>query len=276
MLPASPNRPGGTHSRLRAAGRDPILWIGFGIWFLSLLPSLVPILSPGATLTWADEFDDTPILLFILIAMAICWYLAEARRERVFWGLLMGCPAAWLTARVLYMFVPYDGNGMLSDQVTDLSYLVGYLCVVLAVEFRPRPSGEQAGRARHVEWLAMLLYGFFLLSYFTLAPSIFRPELYATWVPSMLLFSVIDLYLVIRTWRLLQEGVAPPWAAPFRWLWWVFLVWLAGDLTEGFMYMQILPNVDPGTPLDLLWMAPDLLLLVAARSCSWEAQHDGR
>lgn len=209
------------------------------------------------------------------MAMAISRHGAEEHGERVFWGLLMGYPGAWLVARVLYLVVPYNGNGILSDQVTDLSYLVGYLCVVLALEFRPRLSYAQGGRAHPVERLGVLLYGFFLLSYFTLAPSIFRPELYITWVPSMLLFSVMDTYLLVRMWRLLRDGVDPSWVAPFRWLWAVFLVWLAGDLTEGLMYMGAIPYTDPGTPADVLWVAPGLLLLVAARSRSWEVRLEG-
>jgi hypothetical protein len=144
------------------------------VWLLSLLPSLVGVLSPDATLTWTDEFNDVPILLVALMAIAISRHGAEEHGERVFWGLLMGYPGAWLVARVLYLVVPYNGNGILSDQVTDLSYLVGYLCVVLALEFRPRLSYAQGGRAHPVERLGVLLYGFFLLSYFTLAPSIFR------------------------------------------------------------------------------------------------------
>jgi len=118
--PNSP-RPGGSRDRRRAAGRDAILWAGVAVWLLSLLPSLVGVLSPDATLTWTDEFNDVPILLVALMAIAISRHGAEEHGERVFWGLLMGYPGAWLVARVLYLVVPYNGNGILSDQVTDLS-----------------------------------------------------------------------------------------------------------------------------------------------------------
>ena len=247
-----------------------MLWTGVVVWLLSLLPSLVHVLPPNLTLTWADEFSDVPVLFIALVALAVCSHRAEEGGERAFWGLLAGCPAAWLLVRLLYSVIPYGDTGVLLDQVTDLSYLVGYLCVVLALEFRPRPTGRRTAPRPRVEWLATLLYAFFLLSYFTLAPSIFRPELYATWVPSMLLYSVIDAYLLARTWSLLRVGVDTAWTAPFRWLWAIFWLWLAGDLIEGLMYMEVIPFVDPGTPADTLWMAPSILFLVVARSCSWE------
>lgn len=255
-----------------------ILWAGAAVWLLSLLPSVVPVLPPDASFYWAGQFNDVPILLFALVALAVARHGAEERRERTFWGLLMGSPATSLAARVLYVVIPYRGRGVLSDQAIDLSYLLGYLCVVLALELGPRRPDGGGATPHRVERLGMLLYAFFLLSYFTLAPSIFRPELYATWVPSMLLFAVMDLYLLVRTWLLLRNGLARCWATPFRWLRAVFLLWLVGDLAEGLMYMDAIPYIDAGTPADVLWIAPGLLLLVAARSRSWAmgAEQNGR
>lgn len=265
----TPSLPDESPGPLRAAGRDPILWTGVALWFLSLLPSLAPVLSPDVTYDWAGQFNDVPILLWALVAMAIALHHAEERRERTFWWLLMGSPVTSLVARVLYVVIPWEGGGLLSDQTIDLAYLLGYLSAVLALEFRPRGSRAEPPRPRRVERLGMLLYAFFLLSYFTLAPSIFRPELYLTWVPSMLLFSVMDAYLLARTWWLLDHEVGPAWAGTFRWLRAAFLLWLVGDLTEGLMYMHVIPYTDPGTPPDILWMTPGLLLLVVARRRSW-------
>lgn len=263
-----PPSPGEGHGLI---ARDAFFWSCAVVWVLSLLPSLLGVLPPDPAFIWADQFLDAPTLALVLVAASLRVRVAEDQRERVFWRFLSGCTIAWLAVRGLYLIVPYKERGIRFDLVTDVFYLVGYLCVALAVEGRPdqRPEGGARGRERRIESLGTLVFGFGLLSYFALVPSVFNPEVYASWVSSMLLYSVLDVYLLVRGVEFLRSGLAPGWRAPMGWLSATFVLWLVGDLTEGLMYMEAIPFIEPGTPWDLLWALPPLTLLLAVRSRSW-------
>ncbi len=240
------------------------------MWFLSLLPSLLGTAPFEPAFYWADQYSDVPTLGFVVMAAALRLRVARDRKERTFWRLFMGCMAGWLAVRGLYVVVPYEERGVKSDLFSDLNYLFGYLCLVVALELRPDRDPPGFTRVRRVESLGIVTFGFLMLSYFTLAPSVFNPEAYATWVTSMLLYAVLDAWLLVRALRLLHTDLASDWMVPMRFLAGALALWLVGDLMEGLMYMGAVPYVDSGTPVDLVWATPMLLLLFAVRSRSWQ------
>lgn len=239
------------------------------VWFLSMLPSLVGVLPPELTFYWADQYSDVPTMGLVVVAAALHVRRARERKERTFWRLFIGCMVAWMAVRGLYVFVPYAERGIKSDLFTDVSYLTGYLCLGLALELRPDRDPPGLTRVRRVESLGMLIFAFLMLSYFTLAPSVFNPEAYASWVTSLLLYAVLDAYLLLRAVRLLRTDLAARWVVPMRFLAGALALWLVGDMMEGLMYMEAIAYVDAGTPADLLWSAPMLLLLLTVRSRGW-------
>jgi len=245
--------------------------VGIVVWLLALVPSLADVLPEDLELTWADEYSDVPTLALVLATASLLASRARERRERGFWRLLAGCTVTWLAVRALYLFVPWTERGIAFDLATDVLYLAGYFLVALALETPPDqpPEVGSRGRERRIESLGTLVFGFGLLTYFVLVPAVFNPEIYASWVPSMLLYAVLDSYLLARTVTLLRGGLAQGWTAPVGWLGATFGLWLVGDLTEGFMYLETIPFIEPGTPWDLLWALPPLTLLVAARSRTW-------
>lgn len=256
-------------SQARAgAPRDPFLWVGFVVWGLSIFPSLIPVLSPEQTFTWADQYSDAPPLALVLLAAALQVGRAHRQRERIFWRLVVGCLLGWLAVRGLYLVVPYDYWGTGLDLASDVLYLGGYLCLALALERRPDRSpatGAQA-KVKRVESLGTLIFAFGLLTYFVLIPSIFNPEIYASWVSSLLLYAVLDAYLLVRALTLLGGGLEPGWTPAMRWIAVTFAFWFLGDFLEGLMYLEAIPWVDPGSPLDIIWHVPALTLLLAVRS----------
>lgn len=255
--------------------QDRLLQAGALVWLLSFLPSLVGVAEPSPVFYWVDQYNDVPTLLFVLAAAGLGVRRAEGRRERVFWGLVLACMAGWMMVRVLYVLVPYGQRGLKTDLFSDVCYLFGYLCLALALELRPDRDAPGAGRFERMEALSTLVFAFLVLTYLTLMPAVFDPAIYSSWVSSMFLYAVLDVYLVARGVALLRSGTEPGWAAPMGWLTATFALWLVGDLLEGFMYMELIPFIDPGTPLDVLWLGPVLLLLVAVRSRAWQRRAAG-
>ncbi len=234
-----------------------------------MLPSLVSVLPPDPTFYWADQYNDVPTLGFVIAAAALRVRVARERKERTFWRLFIGCVMGWMAVRALYVLVPYSDRGVKSDLFSDLSYLFGYLCLVVALELRPDRDPPGLTRVRRVESLGTLAFAFLMLSYFTLAPSVFNPEAYASWVTSLLLYAVLDAWLLLRTLRLLRTDLVPEWVVPMRFLAGALALWLIGDVAEGLMYMEAIPYMDSGAPTDLIWTTPTLLLFLAARSRGW-------
>lgn len=250
---------------------DWFFWTGFVLWGASIVPSLFPVLSPDLTYVWADQYSDVPGLTMALAAAALAIRKATSQRERVFWRLLVACIIGWLSVRGLYALIPYEQWGTGMDLASDLLYLGGYLCAALAVERRPdrHPGSAGGGRLQRVESAGTLVFAFGLLAYFVLIPSVFNPEVYASWVSSLLLYAVLDAFLVVRGISLLRSDVGEGWRRPIRWLTLAFAAWLVGDVCEGLMYLDVLPYSDPGTVWDLIWHVPAILLLASIRSRTW-------
>lgn len=243
--------------------RDPFLGLGLVAWCLSALPSLLPGPAGDLAYAWADQYSDVPTMTLVMTAALLRAARAPQKRERLFWRLLVAGLAGWMTIRGAYLMIPYDARGMGFDLASDAFYLSGYLFIALALELGLSPGGED--RVRRVESVGTLVFGFALLSYFTVAPSVFNPEAYADWVSSLFLYALFDLYLVVRLAVVYRSLPDPAWRRTLPWLGLTFSLWLVGDVTEGLMYRGVIGLWEPARPTDLLWLAPPMTLLVAVR-----------
>jgi signal transduction histidine kinase len=113
-----------------------------------------------------------------------------------------------------------------------------------------------------LERVGALLFASGLITYFVFIPGVFHPEYYRSWGPSLLLFSVLDAYIVLRVVSILRGRVRPEWVRPYRWLGATYFIWFVADLAEVGIKMGWVPGFDSGSPLDTLWHLPLLLLLV--------------
>ncbi|MFQ5538030.1 MAG: ATP-binding protein [Gemmatimonadota bacterium] len=250
--------------------RDRLLWAAVAVWVISTLPLLFPILPEDWRFTYGDQFSDVLPMLTAL-ALIVRHARRSAARKRIFWGLLAGGIAAWLGVRVLYLVVPFEAWGWELDLSSDLLYLTGYLAIAFAIEARPDriPVSAPESRLRNLETAGILFFVFGMLAYFVLVPSVFDPESYASWVPSLLLYAVLDAFLMTRVWRALRSGMQGVWARIYRMLALLTALWFLGDVVEGLQYMEVLPWTDPGRPTDLLWQLPSLVFLILALVPRW-------
>lgn len=235
--------------------------LGILVWAASALPSLLPGQPGDLAFAWADQYADAPTLLLTVAAALVLAARIPEGPERRLWQLLASGMASWACVRGLYLWIPYEERGVVFNLATDVFYLVGYLLTALGLELGVARAGGD--RVRRVEAVGLLVFGFFLLGYFTLAPSVFNPEAYESWVSSLTLYALFDAYLVLRLLSLARGARAESWGVAFPWLLVAFVLWFAGDFTEGLMYRGIISSTEPAEPADLLWMAPSLALFLA-------------
>ncbi len=247
--------------------RDPFLVAWALASALLIVPYLVPLFSEGAMEAYAEQYSDIP-----LIAIAIGACLAGRRRasslERRFWIFIGVALACWLVVRVVTIAVPGDVYmttwfGLLIDGL----YVTFYLFCVLALDLRPDVYArlDVHGRLRALRFAATVVFVFGLLVYFAMIPGAVNPDAYETWVPSLLLYVSLDIYLLARVAYLTRATPDRHWRAVYSWLLIAVAFWLVTDSYEALSYGLVVPSVAAGTLLDLAWFPPFLTLVVAAR-----------
>jgi signal transduction histidine kinase len=247
-----------------------MLWVGVVVWVLCLVPSLAPVFSPELALLYAERFADIGPYLTIFLAAALVSRSAGSR-ERSFWTLWGLALASWIGAQMVYAAVPTDAWSTRWDLTADGLFLGGYLLMAVALQRRPdrTPPAGYTSRLRQTELVATLGFAVGLLVYFIVIPRYFAPEVYATRVPSLVLWTVLDAFLMVRLLVLIATEPRPGWVWPYRFLLVACAAWLAGDGVETLMFLGTIGTVEGGTPLDLLWQLPSLAILLAVVSRGW-------
>ncbi|MFQ5742694.1 MAG: ATP-binding protein [Acidobacteriota bacterium] len=251
----------------KTLGRDPIVRIGLIVLLLLVIPYLAPVLSAEHTFVYADLYADLPLLLVAILAFEYRLSCLDRVSERRFWHLMSAGFTSWVAVRLLYALVPVDSWYDWIDFSSDLLYLFFYLSIVLAIEARPHaPKRYDASRAlRGLESAGTIFFIFGLLVYFVIIPSTVNIETYQTFVPSLLLYVVLDAYLAIRFAHARRLSACRRWRSTYGWLALTAVLWTATDLVEALQYAEIVPWAWPGSLPDLFWYPPFLTVIVAAR-----------
>ena len=137
---------------------------------------------------------------------------------------------------------------------------------------RPRSGAPSAPPSRLtgkppagiLERFATVTFIFVLLTYFVIVPANLKPELYETWVPSTLLYVVLDGYLVVRLAFLIRNNDSPTWSLVYKWLGLAVLLFFATDLVEYLRYTGV-TGLPSGVTWALLSMLPLAAMTVARR-----------
>ena len=111
-----------------------------------------------------------------------------------------------------------------------------------------------------------VVFAFGLLIYFAIIPGAMNPEVYDTWIPSLLLYVVLDVYVVMRLVYLRRASSGSHWETVYTWLLATAVLWMVTDSYEALSYIGVVPFVWSGTVLDLVWFSPFFTVVVAARS----------
>ena len=249
--------------------RDPIVLVWAAVTVALLAPYLVPLLSQQQMETYAGSYSDIPLILVAIAAFQFRLRRLPNLAERRFGTLMTLAFVCWLLVKVLTIVLPDAWYAdVRSGVLLDAIYVAFYLFIVYALELRPHdPSRETvAGKLRSLRFASAVVLAFGLLVYFAIIPGPMNPEAYETWVTSLLLYVVLDVYLVIRLLYARHDSSGSHWKTVYNWLLATALLWMATDIHEALSYIGFIPYVRFGTVLDLAWFPAFFTVVVAARA----------
>lgn len=87
------------------------------------------------------------------------------------------------------------------DAVPDVLYVFFYLFIVLALQVEPHRHVDRTRGSprRRLESAGTYVFAFGLLVYFVVIPVILDQDLFFTYAPSLVLYVVLDGFIVLRT-----------------------------------------------------------------------------
>ena len=245
--------------------QDPIVRLAGLVLVLTAIPYFLPGLSPAARAAWGALYSSFPLLLVSMLAFQFRLRRVADPAEIRFWNLWTLALAAWLLNSLLNLWFYRQAEWtMQADLILNSCYFLFYSFVAVALETRPNPvMSQQARLARLVERVGTLVFFFGLLFYFVVIPAFLDPITYES--SSLLLFVALDFYLIVRLAGLQRDASDGVWRRVYGCLLVTAAMWMITDAIETLMWAEVLPWVEDGSLLDLIWLPSYLTLVIAAR-----------
>ena len=251
-----------------ALWRDPIIWVAL---LVSAGTLLLYLIQPFQVDTWqkvTEHYVMLPMLMVALVALAAGIGRIEQDRERRFWRLWTVAVGFWLLIQSLYAFLPVEYWVRAFDVGIDSLYLAFYLTIILALSLNPHRTGTIPTDPvrRRFEDVAAAVVVFALMTYFVVIPAVFKPETHDTWTPSLLLYVILDVFILLRFLYMLSDCWSTRWTTLYVMLGLTATLWASTDLLEGLSYLGVAAaDFDAGGALDWPWFLLLATLTVAAR-----------
>jgi PAS domain S-box-containing protein len=188
--------------------------------------------------------------------------------ERRFWALWSAGLGFGLIVRFIYLVNP-QVDSLASGAVSiDVLYVLFYLALILSLQVRPDrlTSDQERSELRLLEAAGTAVFVLALLAYFTVVPNTLNPEEYGTWVPSLLLYWVLDAFLFLTLVYLRNTSASREWRILYSWLAMAPLLWATTEILELLFYIEW-QGQDWTTAgyLDVFWYLPWFFITVAGR-----------
>lgn len=234
---------------------------------LAALPLWLPFVPFSFRSLYSDSIGDLLILPLLIWALLSRRSEIQHHEEKRFWLLWACALGVWLAVRVTRFCVLNAEWQKINHLVSDCLFLAGFFLMFLATEVRPHlPTGWSAGNAEfRYKVGGAALFSLCLLIYFGIVPHFYESELYWTWVPSLYLYLVCDMVLLLRLYILLRTCGGRRWSVMYSWLILVVATWSCLDTLEMLMSSGVIPYLPVGSPVDALWYLPYLELFLLAR-----------
>jgi diguanylate cyclase (GGDEF)-like protein len=174
----------------------------------------------------------------------------------------------WRLAQQGHLVSTYRGDQEIEDYVLqDVFYASFYLLAIIALDVRPhlRSRADDQDSMEVLRHSGPVIFAFGLLTYVILVPAAADPNSYWTDTTSFLLYVLLDAYVILRVAQNLASTRDGLWKLVYGWLLATWILWLILDTYETLLWADILPWIEPGTPLDFAWSIPYLTLIGAAR-----------
>ena len=239
----------------------------FAAGFVALhLPFFFSILSPEALAAYAEsqiELFTLPLAAFACLAGV---KRLRGERERLLWQGIAAALGVWWFLRTVEFLTPGKWAGVGTALFGDILYVLFYMVVLYVVGTRPHIEDvdERAESIWRQELVGLLVFVLALLTYLVLVPSVVTPGRYQTWLPSMSLYIILDLFLAGWFALLVVRSKTARWRTIYTLLGVTAGLWAFTDGLEALIHAGKL-DWKNGALTDLLWALPPIALVLAAR-----------
>ncbi|MGI9626315.1 MAG: ATP-binding protein [Longimicrobiales bacterium] len=230
---------------------------------LVAIPYVVPFLTPDAQYAFGALYAPVSFHVLTLSAALLAAHRQRDLRARRFWRLIAAAISCWLIVKTIQ--IVHGTETGLFELVEDVLFVGFYLFIALALEQEPHHRGrpERLGVIRRID---AVVFAFVLLVYFAVLPAAVNAEAYLTWVPSMLLYAVLDVYVLLRLLVLYREDDASAWRPTYALLMVTAGLWLGTDALEALALMDLVSLAPVGTPIDAVFFLQFFTLIAATRT----------
>ncbi len=251
--------------------RDPFVLSVAALILVLALPFYLPLLPQSSLKEAAFHYSDFLLLLLTSLAFFPASSAVLSEQSRRFYQYCTIGFGFWLLIGVLDVLsletlsIQYL---WMTDVFSDILYLLFYLSLVMASAVRPdrRPESHSQRLVDNFDASGSILFIFGLLVYFIVIPITTSPADYDSWLPSLLLYVVLDLYLAVRFGYLASTTPGLRWRATYGLMTIGALSWALLDFIEALSHMPN-PWLEPYQPtlIDPFWSLPFLIFVAAAR-----------
>jgi PAS domain S-box-containing protein len=246
---------------LRALWHDRVFRVALLLWLLVALPYFLPLLSTDQ-LSIHSEFGIEMILLPVALAAVLAGVQSlGSGAERKFWYFIGAALTAMWFATFGY-WTPPDRVSLFL--LIDSLYLAFYMMLGLAALSAPHRKARTAPEESRHGVMGVALILLCLATYFVLVPGTYNAERYTTWLPSMYLFQILDLFVLALFARSFREAKATRWRAIYALMAAALAIWAILDFIEGLSWAGVVRLPVPGL-FNLVWTLPLAIVVVAAR-----------
>jgi signal transduction histidine kinase len=237
------------------------------VWLAVAVLYLTPVAQPSTRAFFGDYLIG---ITFIPLVIACCLAGVSGRRETEephFWRMIAGGYFIWFAYGVVTLAIPDTSWTLAASVGGDVAYVAYYLLFLLAIELKPhlQMMNRVQAQQRRLRSTALTLLLFAWLCYIVVIPAAVDRRAYETLVPSFLLYLSLDLILIGRLMWVRRESWSVRWAALYGLLAAAVGAMFIGDVAET-LYIGNVIALGSGTPADLLWTLPFMLIAAAARA----------
>jgi signal transduction histidine kinase len=209
--------------------------------------------------------------VMLLLGIAGClsdWSHRSPQARRFFGWIALGLSARGIEQAIEYQIKQAWDKDLRISLLGDALYVVLYLSLILALELRPhaRPRGAAESHLRWLDLGGAALTTIGLFAYLVLPVYAYDVAVYLEYLPSVALYSLLDLYLVTRLASLVISTESPRWRAVYGWMLAGTATWLLFHLSESLDTLGVVARPFSDRIFDTSWFLTPLLFAMAARA----------
>ena len=249
--------------------RDPVIWCGVLAYTLVVAPFFLPGSSRESLAWWTELYATMVVVSVVVASLELGFKNRLPRSAQLFRHIFAAAFFILLVKDLVYVMLP---ESVFWENVYAGTYGYGYVFYyfVAFAAFAVVPHRNDRGVERAWLWLirplGALLLVLGLVVYFLGIP-------FANYVVQepgakshyILGYVALDIALVALVLRLRQSTESPLWRSVYGWFALAFGLGFGVDALDLIQRFGVLPWVEYGTPLDLLWFAWLAPIIVAAR-----------